>query len=678
MAGDKGIDESSGAVSEPPGASAAAGSRTVFLSYASPDAAVANQVCEYLESHGVACWMAPRDVKPGAAYADAIVRAINEASALVLVLSASAMASEHVSREVERAASKHKPVVAFRVDGANLSAELEYFLSRSQWIDVPVLGMPGALVTLAEAVGRGSAVSSQADPGLGSGGAGGRASINQAVGTASVASRVIVAAAVVIALSLGGVLAVRFWQSKHRESPAPAVAAISDKSIAVLPFADMSEKKDQEYFADGLADEVLSLLATLPDLNVISRTSSFQFKGKNVDLRTLGAQLGAAYVVEGSVRKSGDRVRVTAQLISTQDGAHRWSDTYERNFGDVLRLQQELATSLGRALEVEVGGLAEHGAAPLTHPDAYTAFLHGLHSLDRYDETGLDEAIGYFEQALAVDPDLLRARENLARARYYQYILGLVTPPIAAERLRRAVDDVFRVNPRSAMGHALRAEVLITYDWDWAAAQQEANLAVALARNSAFALYAAADIASVFERWDEAEGLLRQALAVDPLDPDIRNLLSWTLYRQGHFKAAELEGRRVVQVRPSYFTGHLDLGLYLLAEGESQLALGEMQQELSDTARPVGVAIALSALGRNAEADAALRLAERESAHEFAYFIAGAHASRGKTDAAFQWLDRAYVQKDFLLEYIKGEPLLKSLVADPRYKALLKKMNLPE
>ena len=156
MTGDnQGTEGSSEAVSEPPGASAAAGSRTVFLSYASPDAAVANQVCQFLESHGVSCWMAPRDVKPGAAYADAIVRAINEASALVLVLSASAMASEHVSREVERAASKHKQMVAFRVDGANLSAELEYFLSRSQWIDVPALGMPAALVKLAEAVGQG-------------------------------------------------------------------------------------------------------------------------------------------------------------------------------------------------------------------------------------------------------------------------------------------------------------------------------------------------------------------------------------------------------------------------------------------------------------------------------------------------------------------------------------------
>src|SRR6202166_4835382 len=162
-----GKGESSEAVSQPPGTSATAGaSRTVFVSYASPDAEIANQACDFLESDGVSCWMAPRDVKPGAAYADAIVRAINEASALVLVLSAAAMASEHVSREVERAASKHKQVVAFRVDAAALSAELEYFLSRSQWIDAPALGMAGALAKLKEAVGRGSAAA-QDNPGLG-------------------------------------------------------------------------------------------------------------------------------------------------------------------------------------------------------------------------------------------------------------------------------------------------------------------------------------------------------------------------------------------------------------------------------------------------------------------------------------------------------------------------------
>jgi hypothetical protein len=237
MAGDEGVEKSSGAASESPGSSASgAASRTVFLSYASPDAVVASEVCQSLESHGVTCWMAPRDVKPGAAYADAIVRAISEASALVLVLSASAMGSEHVSREVERAASKRKPIVAFRVDAARLSAELEYFLSRSQWIDVAALGMAAALAKLKEAVGQGSAAA-LTNPGLGGVAAAGRASINQAVGTAGVAKRVVVAAAVVIILGVG---VARFWQTKRGEAQATLVAAaISDKSIAVLPFVEV-------------------------------------------------------------------------------------------------------------------------------------------------------------------------------------------------------------------------------------------------------------------------------------------------------------------------------------------------------------------------------------------------------------------------------------------------------
>jgi TolB-like protein len=669
------------------------GSRAVFLSYASQDAEAARRIAEALRAAGIEVWFDQSELRGGDAWDQSIRKQIKACALFLPVIS-------HTTHDRREGYFRLEWKLA--VDRCHLmDADMAFLLPvviddtryddervperfrEVQWTRLPAGETPPAFVERVRRLLSPEASTTTRPQGSTMSGA------TAPVGKSGRSSKPVLLAAVAftVLVALAYFIVNKFWLSKPTTAGTAAIsptgpkatgAVPSDKSIAILPFADLSEKKDQEYFADGLADEVLSLLATLPDLNVISRTSSFQFKGKSIDLRTVGKELGAAYIVEGSVRKSGDRVRVTAQLISTQDGAHRWSDTYERNFGDVLRLQRELATSLGRALEVEVGGLAEHGAATLTHPEAYTAYLRGLHSLDRFDETGLDEAIGYFEQALAVDPDLLRARENLARARYLQYVLGVVTPPIAAERLRQAADNVLRLNPKSAMGHALRAEVLITYDWDWAGAQQEANLGLALAKNSAFALYAAADIASVFDRWDEAEGLVRQALTLDPLDPDVRNLLGWTLYRQGRFKAAELEGRRVVQVRPSYFTGHLDLGLYLLAEGEPQMALAEMQQELSDTARPIGVAIALSALGRKAEADAALRVAERDSAQEFAYFVAGAHAFRGETDAAFQWLDRAYVQKDFLLEYIKDEPLLKSLVADPRYKAFLRKMNLPE
>ena len=657
----------------------------VFISYASQDAAVAERLCAALEVAGLPCWIAPRDVRAGESYAAAIVEAINSCRMLVLLLSQGAIDSPHVLREVERASSKRRPVLSVRMDAAKLPPDLEYFLSANQWLDASGRPIEQILPALVE--------SARNHAGGMSGKAFGASSPTPR--SAPVApppparskpsSRwrkpAIGVALVIATVGLGYVLTDKLWPSKHAATEQPTTAAmnvVSDKSIAVLPFVDLSEKHDQEYFADGLAEELLSLLATLPDLRVISRTSSFQFKGHNADLRTIGAQLGAAYVVEGSVRRYGDRVRVTAQLISTRDGVHRWSDSYERDVGDVLRMQQDIAAALGRALQVEVGGVPWESMTTRTSADAYTSYLHGLHSMDRHDKTGFEEAVSYFEQALARDPSLTRARERLGEAHYLQFTFGLVTPAVGADNLRRDVDSILRENPRSAMGHALRAELLIEYDWDWAAAQREADLGVSLAKNDSFALYAAGDIASVLGQWEQAETLVRQALAVDPLDAETRNLFSWTFYRAGRFAEAEAEGRRVLEIRPSFSLGHFDLGLYLLAQGKSQAALSEMQQEKSDGFQSAGLAMAFHGLRRKVDSDAALRRAERNSAQDTAYEIACAHAFRGESDAAFQWLDRAYVQKDFLVPYIKGEWSFKSLEGDPRYKAFLRTMNLPE
>jgi TIR domain-containing protein len=252
----------------------------VFISYASQDNAVANSIGEHLEQHGLRCWLAPRDVKPGSQYADAIVGAINEAKVVVLLLSQNAVASSHVGREVERAASKHKPIIAFRIDAATLSRALEYFLSESQWIDVPAIGMPAALAKLAAAVEQGSGQTVAAD------------SVASAKPLARTGGRakLITGAAIVISVAVAIALGVHLWLHSHKAAQHAAVA-ISDKSIAVLPFIDLSEKHDQEYFADGMAEEVLDLLANIPGLKVIGRTSSFQFKGKNQDRGRLAAHL---------------------------------------------------------------------------------------------------------------------------------------------------------------------------------------------------------------------------------------------------------------------------------------------------------------------------------------------------------------------------------------------------
>jgi TolB-like protein/Tfp pilus assembly protein PilF len=676
MAGDKGIDESSEAVSQPPAATVAAGSRTVFLSYASPDAAVANQVCEFLESHSVACWMAPRDVKPGAAYADAIVRAINEASALVLVLSGAAMASEHVSREVERAASKHKPVVAFRVDGANLSAELEYFLSRSQWIDVPTLGMPGAFAKLAEAVGRGSAASSSGNLGLGGGGAAGRADINQAVGTASVAKRVLVAAAIVIVLGIGGVLAVRFWQSKHGEGQTPVVAAISDKSIAVLPFADLSEKHDQEYFADGMAEEIIDLMARIPGLKVIGRTSSFQFKGHNEDLRTIGSKLGVAYVLEGSVRKFGDRVRVTAQLIEVTDGSHRWSGTYDRDLVDVLKAQEDISVGLVRALQLSMG-TDEPVARPLKNVDAYALYLRGRQAFDRFDKAGFEQAASYFRQAVQLDPESALAPAWLAFVIFEQAANGFVQPT-GFEDARHYAERARSLDPRLELASGVLGFIHISYDWDWDAGAVELDRALALAPGNARMLLFHSAAPWALGQWDSAIRDLSAAVALDPLYPAAYNLLGVVQLGAGHWSEAEVALNKALDIAPHYALVHFDLAKALLLKGDKQAALQQIALEPDETAQWAGRAAINHALGRKADSDAALkRLTERAST-DLPYVIAAVYAYRGETDAAFLWLERAFNQKENFLWEIKGEPFLNSLKGDPRYKAFLHKMNLPE
>jgi TolB-like protein/tetratricopeptide (TPR) repeat protein len=676
--GEGGMEGSSEALSQPPGASASAGFRTLFLSYASPDAAVANQVCEFLESRGVPCWMAPRDVKPGAAYADAIVRAINEASALVLVLSGAAMASEHVSREVERAGSKHKPIVAFRFDAAVLSAELEYFLSRSQWIDVPALGMAAALVKLVEAVGQGSAAA-HASPGFGGVGAG-RASVQQPVGSASVAKRAFVAAGVVVALGLGGVLAIRFWQSKHGESRAsvPATATISDKSIAVLPFADMSEKKDQEYFADGIAEEVLDRLTQVPGLKVVGRASSFQFRSRNSNPAGIGTELGVAYLLEGSVRREGGRVRVTAQLVETRSGAQRWSDRFDSDLVGMLQVQDTIAVEIARALQIAV----EVDTAPrssIKSPESLDAYLRGLQSVDRQSRESSEAAVASFQQALALDPTFAPAAIGLAKAYTFIGNEGWLSTKVAFERARKAALLAKQLDPQSPSPHVRLAEIYVTYDWDWAGADRELNQALALGpRNSDWARIAS-ERAAAIGQWDDARQLGIAAVALDPLNPAVHMILGWSIYlHTGDFAEAEQAFRRGLQIAPQWGSGRYFLGEALMLQGHHELALAEFRRESPDDGQLEGSAMVHFAAGRKSESDAALAEAIRHNGTSWPSEIARVYAFRGEKDRAFEWLERAFDLRDEDLYVIKGDPLLKNIEGDPRYVAFLKKMNLPE
>jgi adenylate cyclase len=671
-----GMGDSSEAVSQPPGASVAAGSRAVFLSYASPDAEVANQVCQFLESHGVSCWMAPRDVKPGAAYADAIVRAINEASALVLVLSGAAMASEHVSREVERAASKHKHVVAFRVDAANLSAELEYFLSRSQWIDVPALGMPAALAKLKEAVGQGSASSSQVNPGLGSGDASSRATVNRAVGAATVAKRVVVVAAIVIVLGVGGALAVRFWPLEHGDAATP-VAAISEKSIAVLPFADMSEKKDEEYFADGMAEEIIDLLVKVPDLHVPARTSSFYFKGKPTKIRDIARELGVVHVLEGSIRTSGNRLRVTAQLVRADSGYHVWSETYDRDLSDVFNVQDDIANAVVQALQITLmGGPLTRQKGGTTNLEAYQLYLRAGNEVTGYSVPALEKAREHIEHAIKLDPDFTLAWTMLGWVNVNLAQLRALPIKDGYARARELAQHALERTPEFADGHLLLAYIHRSYDWDWAAAQTESRQVIA--PTFSYGVQFAGQIAATLGDWEDAERQLRKALILDPLDAQFHWDLAGALYRAGRLADAEAEYRKLIELVPDYAWAHGYLAKTLLMEAKPDAALAMAKLESDEANRLDILPMVLHAAGHQVEADQALQTLTSQFADSDAYYVAMNYAYRNDHDLALQWLERAYKQKDIGFVEIVGEPLFRNLANDSRYKAFLKKMNLPE
>jgi TolB-like protein/Flp pilus assembly protein TadD len=635
----------------------------VFVSYASQDAAVANSIVENLEQHGLKCWIAPRDVKPGAQYADAIVRAINEAKAVVLVMSGSAVGSSHVGREIERAASKHRKIIAFRVDAAPLNHALEYFLSESQWIDVPALGMQAALVKLKEAVGQGTASSPQ---GIAAVRPPGRAN-----------KRIAIAAAVVVALGVAVGLGVYFWKSNHGGAHPPAMAAITDKSIAVLPFTDMSEKKDQEYFADGMAEEIIDVLVKIPGLKVISRTSSFQFKGKTEDLRSIATQLGVAYVLEGSVRKSGDHLRVTAQLINSRDGTHLFSQTYDRDLSDVLKMQDEIALALVRALQIEVDPESIESRPVLRSTEAYTLYLQGVHAFDRFDQQGLEQALSDFQRAFELDPSFAAAANACGAVYAILGSWGLMPPTVAFEKSRKFTDAALKLDPKLAIAHASLGD-LYRANWDWVAADREMQIAVALAPRNALVLSAAAGEAQSMGRWDDSLRLANASLAVDPLNPGSYAVLAFTQEILGRPKEAEAAMRRALTISPTYFDGHMYLGALLLAGGEPETALPEMLKETDDGARLVGAAAVYFALGRKADSDAALAKLLKSQAEHHPFIVAEAYASRGESDEALKWLDRAYLQRDGGLALIESDLALRKLLNDPRYKAFLRKMNLPE
>ncbi len=673
--GSDGEQATDAALAAPGAVRGRSGTHKVFISYASSDRAVADSVCAALERAGVRCWIAPRDVTPGEFYSEAIVHAIDSTTVVVLVLSQNAAVSQHVLREVERASSKRHPVVSFRIDLAPIPAALEYFLNTSQWLDASATGVERALPKLVDALQR--CVAHASDPAA-------RTDPDSSVVTQ--ASRrprlMLVALAAITAVALAYLVVDQFWLSKRVDEPKSLVEAppaIPEKSIAVLPFTDMSAAKDQEYMSDGIAEELLNLLAQVPELKVIARTSSFAFKGEKIDIAEIAKKLNVANVLEGSVRKSGNMLRISAQLIRTADSTHLWSETYDRPVDDIFKVQDEIANAIVQALQIRLaGGEVSRRKGGTLNLEAYQAYLRAMSAVNENTKASLDAAGVYLEQAIKLDPGYGMAWYALATVVSMKTDNGWLAPTEGWERVRQLAQHALQLSPDLAEAHARLQWAYMSLDWDWPAAEAEGRQALAIDPTNPSALLAAGRLSAPLGHWDDSEKQLRAALVRDPLNTYLIWNLGFTYYRAGRFAESEDLYRKLLELQPGFLWTRSYLGKTLLAQGKADAALAMVQQEVDDATRLWFLPIDLQAAGRQAEADEALQAQIAQWADTGAFFVGMTYAYRGDHDRALEWLERAYQQKDASLDEITGEPLFRNLADDPRFKAFLRKMKLPE
>jgi TolB-like protein len=639
-------------------------SPAAFVSYAAADRSSADALTAWLEQRGVRCWIAPRDVPAGALYADAIVRAINEACALVLLLSRNATGSSHVGKELERASSKSKQIITVRLDDAPLTPAFEYFLSESQWVDVGAEGRETAFTRVAEALRNGGEPRSASAP---------------MVAPARPLPRSgLILTAIVLAVLVAGAL-VYFLRGGDHAPPGAAVqsSSLSEKSIAVLPFTDMSEAHDQEYFADGMAEQILDLLAKIPTLRVIARSSSFQFKGKAEDVRVVAEKLGVATVLEGSVRKAGDRLRITAQLVRASDGSDLWSEVYDREMRDVFRTQDEIAGAVVSALKVSLFGAPAPRAAPTSNTEAYALYLQGLSYWQRYTAVDSARAREYLERATALDPNFAQAWATLAAVYGDVMVFGSADSPATNRgRIAAAASRALAIDPKLADAHVSLAN-LAYIDFDVSGSQRELAIALASEPDNPGALDASIYDSIAVCHLDEAERLARRLIGRDPLSIDPYRGLATALWFKGQPAEAEAIYRRVLAFSPGAESLHYRLAVLLTSTGRPQEALSALDAEPSAQWQAIGRTMAYDALGRRTEADQQLALFMKRY-EGWQYQAAQIYAHRRDRERALHWLEEARRDHDVgFLSYLKCDPLLADLRSDPRYQALLAGLNLP-
>ncbi len=498
------------------------------------------------------------------------------------------------------------------------------------------------------------------------------------------------AAAAVVLISVLAIIAMLAF-SRMASVPAPVASAapaaalpqvaarLADvpdsglRSIAVLPFADLSKEQDQAYMSDGLAEELLNLLAKVPRLRVIARTSSFSFKGKDADIATIGKALGVDHVLQGSVRKAGKRLRISAQLVRADDNTQVWSETYDRTVDDVFAVQDEIATAVVVQLKVKLMGEVPH--AQKTDPRAYALFLRARQSGRQGNAEGLAQAVDLYKQALDIDPAYAPAWVGLSSSYANQANSGLRPTEEGFRLAREAVDKALAIDADSARAHAQAGFLAMSHDRDLSTAAKHLERALEIAPDDFPSMLNAARLAQSLGRVEQAAAMDQYVVDHDPVNARAHYNLGVDLFYAGHRDDAIASWRTTLALSPNYIGAWYNIGVAQIHMGQLDAALASMQREPPGVWQMIGLPMAYHALGRKAESDAALAALVKAHAEDAAFNIAYVYAMRGENDEAFAWLDRAIANSDPGLSDIAMEVEFIPLRADRRWLPLLEKLG---
>lgn len=496
--------------------------------------------------------------------------------------------------------------------------------------------------------------------------------------THETAKKLDTAVIVLLLIAIGGLALDRFLPGTAAVQPGVSAdtsvpTGAPDKSIAVLPFVNMSADKENEYFSDGLSEELLNLLAKIPELQVAARTSAFRFKESDADINEIGLQLNVAHVLEGSVRKSGDKIRITAQLINASNGYHLWSNTWDRTLIDVFAIQDEIAAAVVEAMKVSL--LGELPTTRVTDPGAYALYLQSKAAANKRTSEGFNEATALMTQALAIDPDYAEGWVQLSV--YQTNMTGMKMIP-AEEGFARAAASAERaliIDPTNARALSGLGWNAMYWEWDFEKAARLITQARGLEPGNASILNAYAVLNYAFGRRESGISLYREALNLDPLAMSILSNLSGSYYGANRFDEMAALVERMRDLEPNSavipgMSGWLEQG-----RGNAETALAHFAEARADMGA-WGRAVSHYDLGQDDLSDAAL--ADLVEMGGYAVVVASIYAYRGENDKAFEWLDRGFEEHDDWMIEIRMFKYFDSLHSDPRWDAMVEKVGMTD